>query len=277
MKKIYLQKAIIGFVVLATIFVFDFWIFSPKKLLLESTTSKLEVENTASAVDFTQPVFGNKKEKEQIDKSSCSSEIKSEAEIEIPFALQAPFANWDEIHNEACEEAVLIMAKYWVKNQPLTKEKTEEEIQSSVKWQEEAWGGHYDLNAREIVNLGREYFGLEKIYATKINDLVDIKCQISKGNLVLVPVAGRLLNNPYYRQPGPAYHLLAVKGYNNKEIITQDPGTRRGEDFIYSNEVFFQAIHDWPYSLADNKDLSKDEKAQAVAREGEKIMIVVEK
>ena len=36
--------------------------------------------------------------------------------------------------------------------------------------------------------------------------------------------------------------MLLVKGYTEDKIITNDNGTRRGEDFSYTNEIFETAM-----------------------------------
>ena len=36
--------------------------------------------------------------------------VPSELHLRVPFTPQAPTANWDELHNEACEEASVLMA-----------------------------------------------------------------------------------------------------------------------------------------------------------------------
>ncbi len=203
--------------------------------------------------------------------------LKPEVKIDVPFYAQSPFAEWDELHNEACEEASLIMAESWIKGEILDSENLNQKILDSVAWQEENWGGHFDLNVQKVVELANQYFGIKRIYYTFLNSVNDVKKELNNGNLVIVPTAGRLLGNPHYRELGPAYHMLIVIGYNKKEIITNDPGTRNGENFSYSDDVFFNAIHDWPFSLEEFKFLSKDEKAEEVRLQGEKMMIVVER
>ena len=55
--------------------------------------------------------------------------------------------------------------------------------------------------------------------------------------------------------------MLIIKGYTKEgNFITNDPGTRRGADFIYSPGVLMNAIHDWNGGDVDN---------------GKKVMIVV--
>ena len=60
-----------------------------------------------------------------------------------------------------------------------------------------------------------------------------------------VPVAGRELGNPYFSGGGPWYHMLVITGYDGNRFITNDPGTKRGEDYKYSADVLIEAIHDW--------------------------------
>jgi len=280
-SKSLFQKIIIGFVVLAVVFVFDFWLFSPKDFSSTPDVEQKPLDQDYQEQNSTENFpIGNIPEESEIEETivqDFSSELEESVDLSVPFIVQAPFAEWDELHKEACEEAVLIIANAWLNNQELTKEQANEQILDSVKWQEDNWGGHYDLNASETVRLADQYFGIEKIYITNVDSIDNVKYELSKGNIVIVPAAGRLLKNPYYRQPGPPYHMLVVKGYNKKGIITNDPGTRLGADFIYSDDIFFKAIHDWPFSLDEIKFLSKDEKAEEVMLQGEKVMIVVEK
>ncbi len=286
-KEKILQKIVITLVALATIFVFDFWLFSPREFFGSKPGQESADPNLPTNAEPTigpdyqdfSPLSVKKTKREQNKANEQSTEtldIKPEVNLTVPFTVQAPFAKWDDLHNEACEEAALIMAKYWLSGRDLTLEASEQEILAAVQWQEQAFGGHYDLNVSDVVRLGNQYFGLGKIYFTSIENINDIKYQLSQGNLVLTPMAGRLLNNPYFRRPGPAYHMVVVKGYNSEEIITNDPGTKRGANFAYSNDIFFQAIYDWPYSPGEMTDLDQDAKAEEILK-GQRAMIVVEK
>ena len=73
-----------------------------------------------------------------------------------------------------------------------------------------------------------------------------MKKALSENKAILIPVAGRMLGNPYFQSPGPIYHMLVIKGYTKDgDFITNDPGTRNGENYIYSPEVIMNALHDW--------------------------------
>ena len=188
----------------------------------------------------------------------------------VPFASQAPLLNWDELHNEACEEASMIMADTFFHKLSLDKNIMEEKIQKLVKWEEEN-GYTIDVTANEVAKILKDYFSLNAS-VKPINDALDIISELEHGYLVIVPAAGRLLKNPNYKTPGPLYHMLLVRGYdlNKQEIITNDPGTRKGEGYRYSYDVFFNAIHDWP-KLGLGKDDVSDEEMNG----SDKVMIVV--
>ena len=76
----------------------------------------------------------------------------------------------------------------------------------------------------------------------------DIKKALSENRLVIVPTDGQKLKNPNFTQPGPPRHMLVIVGYDDttREFITNDPGTRKGEGYRYSQDVLYEAILDYP-------------------------------
>lgn len=162
----------------------------------------------------------------------------------VPFAPQAPYGNWDELHDEACEEAVLTIADYYSTGRNLTADIMENEIKKMVAWEINYFGSHKDLTSFETADMGQKFYGLN-FKVRKVSSMDDIKKEISQNHLVIVPTAGRLLGNPNFRSPGPIYHMLVISGYDGNQIITQDVGTRNGKNYIYHEKVLFNAIHDW--------------------------------
>lgn len=163
----------------------------------------------------------------------------------VPFQPQAPYANWDELHDEACEEAALILVNYYLLGKNLTAEIMEDEIQKMVSWQIDYFGSHKDLTIEETAEMANKYYRLENFKVKNNITIEDVKVEIASNNLVIVPTAGRMLGNPYFRSPGPIYHMLVIIGYDGNEIIVQDIGTRRGNHYRYSQKVLYNAIHDW--------------------------------
>jgi hypothetical protein len=70
--------------------------------------------------------------------------------------------------------------------------------------------------------------------------------ELAKGALIIVPAAGQDLRNPYFQRPGPRYHMLVLRGYTDDgHVITNDPGTKRGEQFTYTWDRLLSSTHDW--------------------------------
>lgn len=180
--------------------------------------------------------------------------IPEKINLQVPFQPQAPTADWGEPYQEACEEASIIMAVAYLEGEStLTAEQMDEKILSMVAWQQENWGGHYDLNAEQNKKLVEEYFTNQyRVEITQNFTWDDVKKSLAQGYPVIVPAAGRQIGNPYYTQPGPLYHMLLIKGYTEKKVITNDPGTKRGADYQYDYETLYNAIHDWNEGDVDN-------------------------
>lgn len=164
--------------------------------------------------------------------------------LSVDFTSQAPFGFWDKTHNDACEEAAIVMVYSWVKGIDLNPQIADKEILKLVDWQKANFGFFKDTNARQTAEMAQKVYGLESKLISNPT-LEQIKTELKKGNLVVMPMAGRLLKNPYFRPPGPPYHILVIKGYDFKGFITNDPGTRRGKDYRYSFETIMNAAHDW--------------------------------
>ncbi len=168
--------------------------------------------------------------------------------LEVPFSPQAPFGDWSQPWADACEETSVSMAMAWVRNHDLTPDLAEREILNLVDFETYHFGYHRDTALRETQKLFTRYFGYENVRLAYDISLEDIKRELARGSIVLVPASGRVLarENPYYQSP-PPYHMVVVRGYDDEsgEIVVNDPGTKRGRAFRYSYGLFISAIHDW--------------------------------
>lgn len=190
--------------------------------------------------------------------------VPEEIKIEVPFISQAPMGVWDERHEDACEEASLIMLKYYLDKKELDKELGEEEIQKIIDFQIEKYGDFKDTDAKETVQLAKDFYGIENLKVVYDFNKEDIKKYLSQGKPIIIPAAGRNLGNPYFTPPGPLYHNLVLTGFTKDDkIITNDPGTRRGEGYRYDLDVLYESIHDFPGSKEEIES-------------GRKAMIVIE-
>lgn len=189
---------------------------------------------------------------------------KEEANLAVPFMSQAPHANWDMPYQEACEEASLIMLHAYLTGAvAFTPDDADRRILEMVAWEEEHLGFYKDTTAEETARIAREYYGHAASRAVALTSMDQVKKEIDAGHPVILPAAGKRLPNPYFSGDGPLYHMLVVKGYTKDgKIITNDPGTRRGADFLYDEDVLWDAVHDWNGGDVDA---------------GAKVMVVVEK
>ena len=162
--------------------------------------------------------------------------------LDVPFQVQAPNANWDPVHEEACEEASLLMVYHFIKKIRITD--GDIEINNILDYEKtNKYGPSITLNA--LSDIASSYYKLN--YGTvHINiSIVDIKNELANGNPVIVGAAGKILPNPNFRDGGPIYHMLVIKGYDKDGFITNDPGTRLGNNFRYNYDDLFNSIHDW--------------------------------
>lgn len=170
--------------------------------------------------------------------------------LPVPFTPQAPTANWDQLHNEACEEASVLMAAAYFggnHNPTLSAEQAEAEISKLVQWEQEEYGYHLDTTTPETAKMIEDVYGLK----TKIIEnfsVDDLKSELTEGRLVIISVDGRLLGNPNFRQPGPPHHMFVITGYNSTGMVTNDPGTRRGRNYTYSFDTIYEAAGDWEHN-----------------------------
>lgn len=171
--------------------------------------------------------------------------VKSELNLDVPFTSQAPSGNWDAVHEEACEEASLLMANRYFQAKKIDEPSDAEQgIQGIISWENQNLGFSESTSAEETARIAREMLGL-KAQIISNPSVDDIKLALSENKLVLMPAAGRQLGNPFFKSPGPLYHMLVIKGYTHDKFITNDPGTRNGADYPYVYKTLLEANHDW--------------------------------
>lgn len=168
-------------------------------------------------------------------------------EIDVPFTSQAPQGNWQEPWQNACEEASIVMIQNFYKDQNLTPEKARQQILAVFTLKKETAPASKDESMeriQEIIN------SADLNWETKVVDnptLEMIKDELAANRPIIAPVYAPLLNNPNYTDPTPSYHVLVITGYDDvkKEFITNDPGTKAGQDYRYPYQVILNALHDY--------------------------------
>ena len=175
-----------------------------------------------------------------LSKTSLPSSVR----ISVPFAPQAPFTNWDPPYDEACEEASLILVKEFLAGRKsITLAEMDTQIQDLVAWETQQ-GLPIDITIAQLKDVAEQKYGL-RARLLENPSIDDIKHELGNGHPVIVPLAGRDIGNPYYSGEGPWYHMLVIVGYDSKNFITNDVGTKRGEGYTYRYAVLHDAIHDW--------------------------------
>lgn len=187
---------------------------------------------------------------------------------DVPFTVQAPFAEWSNpIFQDACEEASILMAQAWVEGVLLTKEQAKKDIEILAKYEKKQFGHAVDTSIEDTESLLRDVLGVKNSKVQRGVTITDIQEALASEQLVIVPTDGRKLKNPNFKQPGPTRHMLVIVGYDTetKEFIVNDPGTRKGEGYRYDQSVLHDAILDYPTGK------------HAEAKSTDKVMLVVGK
>lgn len=248
MRFLFFPLIIILFVFAAFLLFFGLWEVIPRAEHTGIVEYGAKSSPVAESVEPAEPVV----EKKKIETEKTGQEPESEKNIllEVPFASQAPSADWENIiFQQGCEEASVLMAMMWVQGKRwATVADVEEAIILLSNFEQKTYGEFRDTSSIDTARLIRDYFNYDNIEVKSGIDARDIKTELWKGNLIIVPVNGQKLNNPFYTPPGPMQHMLVIKGYDaeSKEFITNDSGTKHGNGFRYNEKILENALRDYP-------------------------------
>jgi hypothetical protein len=228
---------------------------------IQSTWSMIP-ENTGAIVT-TGSYIPN--EPETIDPGQVSTGTNSTGIIYIPnvtFIAQAPYNNWDEIMNEEwCEEASMLMAIYWARNEVLNDDIANEEIKKISVFERELFWAFHDTSLSDTAKVMDEYFSFSD-YEVKVDiTKEDMIASLRDDRVLLVPLYGRALGNPYYTPPGPIPHMVVVIWYDaeKREFIIHDPGTKSWENMRFDEDVLFNSMWMYPTSGEIRLEPPKDD------------------
>ena len=165
--------------------------------------------------------------------------------LPVPFTVQDLTGKWDR--NEDCEEASIAMANAYLggnKDDKLSATVAQEYISALKRWENTNLGYNADTGAYATSRMAEGTFG---ITVRQIRDYTetDLKKELAKNHVILLPINARLLGNPNYAESGPTYHMIVVRGYNASGFIVNDPGTEQGNGQVYSFETLKKSAADW--------------------------------
>lgn len=168
----------------------------------------------------------------------------------VPFTVQAPLGEWsDPRQKDGCEEASALMAVKWARGENLAGNEARGEIIGASDFILEKYGEYRDTSLSDTLDwIIKDYFKYQNAALKKGVLLADLIDELSKGNVIIAPMDGQALMNPYYRNPGPVHHMIVISGYDaaKKVFITNDPGTEMGRLYEYGENILFGAIRDYP-------------------------------
>jgi hypothetical protein len=170
----------------------------------------------------------------------------SAVNLDVPFMSQAPLGDWSMPYQEACEEASVLMVDAFYRNVKLSPQQAKEAIDAVVAAEKGLLGYYEDTSVSTTAALIDLYFKRYETVILPLKNAEGIQRIVASGYPVIIPAAGKLLPNPNFRNGGPLYHMLVVRGYTEDGLfITNDPGTRKGEAFTYRFADLMHAAHDW--------------------------------
>lgn len=193
-----------------------------------------------------------------------SQNLPAEVKIPVPFTSQAPYKDWSAPYDEACEEASLAMVEFFLQGKTFTPDTASAEIKYLVAL-EERYDWPVDISTLQVARLASETYRRKYYHYTKSDvSVTNMKKLLAAGYPIIIPAAGRELNNPNFQGSGPPYHMIVLTGYNQENFYAHDPGTQFGEHYEYPQDRLYNAIHEWTGD-------------RSTILEGEKAMLILEK
>jgi len=188
--------------------------------------------------------------------SPSTAQLPKSILFEVGFISQAPTGHWQDPRlQDGCEEAAALMAVYWsnsIKNPGSAN--NEKKIIDISNWEKQKYNEYRDTSLSDTANhIMKEYLQFDNFQIKSNVTANDIISELSSGNIVMIAVNGKKLNNPNFKQSGPINHTILIVGYDksSKEFIANDPGTRLGKSYRYSTKTIENALRDYPTGYHD--------------------------
>lgn len=165
--------------------------------------------------------------------------------LKMSFTSQAPFGHWVQPYADACEETSILMVDAYYSKYHLDQVTADYEIRKIIGLKNKFFGRSDDESASQIVKLINDFFPWEAEVVINPSKQ-QLIAELENGRPIILPVDGKILQNPNYTADID-YHVIVLSGYDfeNDEFISQDPGTKNGQNYRYPSTVIMKAIHDF--------------------------------
>jgi hypothetical protein len=173
--------------------------------------------------------------------------LPASADVAVPFMTQAPSGVWDEAHVNASEEAALLMVQEF-----LAPSSPVDSVDALIAIGNER-GLPSTCTSTEFAAFIEEYDAALNATVIEEPSIDEIKQFLANGTPVLVPVNGDLLQNPFYIAAGLPQHWIVLRGYEGEQFFVNDPGTRRGESYMYVQSVVMAAMQENRVVIVDRR------------------------
>lgn len=247
--RVHINWAVIIFLLTITALTIDWWLLLGR--YQGDSSYAVIFENpvpTITPLPHTSPVNSNPTTPTPIPSSTPTTvALPPSVLINVPFQIQAPHNNWDALHEETCEETVLLMVQHFFARTSFPDQDAADlEIKNIVQYETDH-NYTVDVTLEELTVIADNYFHMSTARIVTNPTVALIKQELASGRPVIIPAAGRELHNPYFKQPGPIYHMLVIKGYDDitGEFVTNDPGIRQGNGYRYPYDTLLKAVHNW--------------------------------
>ena len=163
--------------------------------------------------------------------------------LPMQFYSQAPFGDWGDPYQNACEEMSVLLTHAFLTGRTYTAEEIDAAVVRLTEFVANS-GYEESMPLAAVQSIAHDYFNARS-FIIENPSVADIEKSIQAGYPVIAPLAGRNLNNPYFTGEGPWYHMLVISGYNETEFITQEVGINSGANYAYKKTTIMQNLHDY--------------------------------
>jgi hypothetical protein len=164
----------------------------------------------------------------------------------VPFTTQAPLGYWTtKPWADFAEEACVYMAYKWGTDSemPGTAE-TATNLEAIGQWETEHLGSSALTDISQTLQMLNLALGYAKATISVDTSIANLKTLLDGGAILIVPVNGQILDNRYYGDPAPQYHMIVIYDYNAEGFLSNDPGTSRGKGALYTETKILESLQD---------------------------------